>query len=64
MRRALEAERAGAGQGHPDTLASVNNLARLYEAQGRYGEAEPLFKRALEANERVLGQEHPDTLEA
>ena len=37
------------GQEHPDTLLSVNNLAALYDAQGRYGEAEPLFKRALEA---------------
>ena len=50
------------GKEHPDTLASVNNLAALYHAQGRYGEAEPLFKRALEASERVLGKEHPDTL--
>ena len=50
------------GKEHPDTLTSVNNLAVLYQAQGRYGEAEPLYKRALEASERVLGKEHPDTL--
>ena len=50
------------GKEHPDTLVSVNNLALLYEAQGRYGEAEPLYRRALEAYERVLGKEHPDTL--
>ena len=31
------------GKDHPDTLTSVNNLAALYQAQGRYGEAEPLF---------------------
>ena len=30
------------GHEHPDTLQSVNNLAVLYQAQGRYGEAEPL----------------------
>ena len=29
------------GPEHPDTLNSVNNLAVLYESQGRYGEAEP-----------------------
>ena len=40
----------------------MNNLAVLYQAQGRYGEAEPLYKRALEACERVLGPEHPHTL--
>ena len=50
------------GQEHPDTLTSVNNLALLYQAQGRYGEAEPLYRRALEARERVLGPEHPETL--
>ena len=50
------------GAEHPDTLASVNNLAFLYQAQGRYGEADPLFQRALAANERVLGADHPNTL--
>ena len=32
------------GREHPDTLTSVNNLAGLYQAQGRYGEAEALLK--------------------
>jgi CHAT domain-containing protein len=41
---------------------SLNNLAGLYHAQGRYGEAEPLHKRALEAEERVLGKDHSQTL--
>ena len=40
----------------------MSNLAFLYEAQGRYSEAEPLSERALETGERVLGKEHPDTL--
>ncbi|MEZ5574703.1 MAG: tetratricopeptide repeat protein [Candidatus Competibacteraceae bacterium] len=40
--------REGAGvRGNPDTLTSVNNLAFLYEEQGRYEEAEPLYQRAL-----------------
>ena len=46
----------------PTRSRSVNNLAGLYGRQGRYGEAEPLYRRALEASERVLGPEHPDTL--
>ncbi len=50
------------GKDHPDTLTSVNNLAFLYESQGLYGQAEPLFKRALQGSERVLGKDHPDTL--
>ena len=39
----------------------LNNLAGLYEAQGRYEEAEPLYKKALEISEKVLGEEHPNT---
>src|SRR5262249_30712138 len=38
---------------------SINNLASLYNAQGRYAEAEPLYKRALAIGEKALGPEHP-----
>ena len=38
---------------------SLNNLAGLYRAQGRHGEAEPLYKRALDIREKALGPEHP-----
>ncbi len=62
MTRALEAYERVLGKEHPHTLLSVNNLAGLYQAQGRYAQAEPLYRRALEASERVLGKEHPQTL--
>jgi len=39
---------------------SLNNLAVLYHAQGRYADAEPLYQRALALRERVLGPDHPD----
>jgi hypothetical protein len=39
----------------------VNNLAALYESQGRYAEAEPLYARAAAGFRRVLGAEHPLT---
>ncbi len=39
---------------------NLNNLALLYQAQGRYAEAEPLHKRALAIFEKALGPEHPD----
>ena len=32
---------------HQDVATSLNNLAGLYSAQGRYAEAEPLYQRAL-----------------
>ncbi len=39
---------------------SLNNLAKLYRAQGRYAEAEPLYKRSLAIREKALGPEHPN----
>ncbi len=39
---------------------NLNNLALLYEAQGKYTEAEPLYKRSLAIWENALGPEHPD----
>ncbi len=38
---------------------NLNNLANLYHAQGKYAEAEPLYKRALAIVEKALGPEHP-----
>jgi tetratricopeptide (TPR) repeat protein len=60
--RAMQVREQVLGAEHPDTLASVNNLALLYKSQGRYAEAEPLHQRELAACERVQGSEHPDTL--
>ena len=33
---------------------SLNNLADLYRAQGRYTDAEPLYKRSLAIREKAL----------
>jgi CHAT domain-containing protein len=49
------------GPEHTDPALSLNNLAVAYQVQGRYGEAEPLYKRSLAINEKALGLEHPDT---
>jgi tetratricopeptide (TPR) repeat protein len=48
-RRLLTADERRLGKDHPDTLIDVNNLAELYRIQGKYREAEPLYRRALEA---------------
>ena len=58
----LSLARRGLGHEHPSTLLSISSLAFGYQPQGRYGEAEPLYKRALRTSEPVLGREHPDTL--
>src|SRR4051812_5631490 len=39
----------------PRTVTSLNNLALLYQVQGRYGEAEPLLSEALQLSRKVLG---------
>ena len=41
---ALSIRRRVLGVDHPDTADSLNNLAGLYHAQGRYDEAEPLYE--------------------
>ena len=50
------------GEQHPSTLTSMNNLAALYDSQGRYSEAEPLKVCCLALRKEVLGERHPDTL--
>ncbi len=51
-------EAEGLGPEHPDVAQSLNNLAALYRAQGKYAEAEPLYKRSLAIWEKALGPEH------
>jgi tetratricopeptide (TPR) repeat protein len=42
----------------PAELKDIN-LALLYRVQGRYADAEPLYKRALAIGEKALGPDHP-----
>ena len=44
----------------PLGFPSFNNLASFYYAQGKYAEAEPLYRRALAIFEKALGPEHLD----
>src|SRR4051794_41487974 len=43
---------------HPDLATWYNNLALLYQAQGRLAEAEPFFKKAISTDERRVGDDH------
>ncbi|NJN62825.1 MAG: tetratricopeptide repeat protein, partial [Coleofasciculaceae cyanobacterium RL_1_1] len=43
---ALDLSERQLGADHPDTATSLNNLATLYQSQGKYELAEPLFLRA------------------
>jgi len=61
-RQALELSEKVLGPEHPDTLASMNNLALVLDSQGKYEAAEEMQRQAIELKEKVLGPEHPDTL--
>ena len=39
---------------------SLNNLALVYQSQGLYAEAEPLYKLSLAIWEKALGPNHPN----
>jgi tetratricopeptide (TPR) repeat protein len=39
---------------------TLNNMAILYETQGKFGDAERLYRRAIAIRERALGANHPD----
>ena len=43
-----------------DLAYSLNSLGYMYSSQGRYAEAEPLFKQALALRQELLGDRHPD----
>ena len=47
-----------AGNKDSRLAAVLNCLARVYEKQGKYSEAEPLYQRVLEIDQTVLGKEH------
>ena len=46
-KKAVEVAEGNAGPNHPSVATSLNNLAALYETQGHYAQAEPLYKRSL-----------------
>ena len=59
VRNGLRSLPVCSGTSHPHVATSLDGLAGIFLAQGRYAEAEPLYKRALAIRERALGPEHP-----
>ena len=57
--RALKIREKALGPEHPDTAASLNNLAALFADMGAYDQALPLYQRALKIREKAPGPEHP-----
>ena len=61
LKRSLAIREKQLGDNHPDVATSLNNLASLYESQGKYEEAEPLYQRAIAILLEKLGKNHPNT---
>jgi len=67
-RAALQTRAGDPGEGprpeSSDVATSLNNLAALYDSQGQYAQAEPLYKRSLAIREKAFGPDHPDVARA
>jgi tetratricopeptide (TPR) repeat protein len=65
-RKALDLSERALDPNHPtgetNLAICLNNLAGLYESQGKYAEVEPLYLRAIQICEQTLGVEHPNTV--
>jgi tetratricopeptide (TPR) repeat protein len=60
LERALVVRTQVLGERHPDTTASLNNLARLLVTQKDYAAARPLYERALAIAKAAHGERHPE----
>jgi tetratricopeptide (TPR) repeat protein len=59
MREAVEINRRAWGKDNPETAMSVNDLATALSSQGKFAEAEPLYRQSLEIYRRTLPAKHP-----
>lgn len=57
---ARELARGALGAEHPEFATSLDNLAAVYKALGRYAEAEPLLEQAIKIRRKTLGENDPD----
>ena len=62
-RQALDGQEMTIGKNHPNTLATVDNMARVFQDMGEYDKALQWYQRALDGKEMALGKDHPDSIE-
>ena len=63
MQHFREAEKSADVNRNSEEWANLQDeIADLLFAQGKYGDAENLYRNVIETRSRVLGPEHPDTL--
>ena len=59
---ALATRKAKLGAAHPDSLASMGNLASSYQEAGKLDLALPLYEETVKLTKANRGPDHPDTL--
>ena len=62
LERCLELRRQVLPRDHPETLEAIHMLAAVARGEGRFADAERLYRDVYERRGRVLGRDHPDTL--
>ncbi|WP_247116052.1 tetratricopeptide repeat protein [Marinobacter sp. S6332] len=63
FQKAVKVNERALGPEHPNTAATIANLAILLDGMGDpFDSAEQLFRRAVEINERAFGPEHSSTI--
>ena len=45
---------------HPNVATTLDHIALLYQSQGKYADAEQLYRRSLAIGEQTLGKDHPN----
>jgi hypothetical protein len=60
--RALRIKEKIFGKQNIEVAMTSNNLAVLYKSQGKYREAERLYRRALSIFEKRLAPKHPNLI--
>src|SRR4051812_7676449 len=59
---ALASGEARLGPSHPELVPPLTVLARLYQSQGKYTDAEPLWSQALTIKDNALSPYHKEVL--
>ena len=62
--RAVATDRRILGDGAPQTIAAVSQLANVYWYQGRLRDAEPLYLEVVDTQRKLRGRDHVETLRA
>ena len=56
--------RVALGEGHPNTLHTMSNLASALFSQGKHRESEILYRQILDKFFLIRGETHPSTIDA